>query len=300
MVKLGVIGCGYWGPNLVRNLFKTKGAEVEFCCDLLESRLELLKSRYPTLKVTRDYKELLNASIDAVLIVTPPESHYRLAKEFLLGGKHVFVEKPLTFDLAQAEELVVISRKSGKILMVGHTFEYNPAVVKIKEYIEKDELGKIYYISSRRVNLGIVRSDINALWNLAPHDISILIYLLGMTPEFVRAWGSSFLQKNIEDVVFLYLHFPGNITAHVHVSWLDPHKVRETVIVGSKKMIAYNELDNEGRVKIYDKGVDKIEINGSQDSIYKEFQLNLRMGDILVPKIDNDEPLRGLSNNIVN
>ncbi len=292
MVKVGIIGCGYWGPNLIRNLFELPDADVLLCCDLVDSRLKQLKSKYPTLQTTANYKDLLNSSIDAVLIATPAETHYRFAKEFLLAGKHVFVEKPLTFNVAEAEELVDISNKSGKILMVGHTFEYNPAVNKIKECIDNGELGQIYYISSRRLNLGIIRSDINVLWNLAPHDISIIIYLLGTMPEFVEAWGASFLQKNIEDVVFLNLTFPGNIRAHVHVSWLDPHKVRETVIVGSKKMIVYNELNIEEQVKIYDKGVDKVGVNGSDADIYKEMQLNLRSGDLVVPKIKFSEPLR--------
>ncbi|MEK6715182.1 MAG: Gfo/Idh/MocA family oxidoreductase [Candidatus Omnitrophota bacterium] len=293
MIKVAVIGCGYWGPNLIRNLFEIKEAEVSYCCDLQASQLQSAKDRYPTLKITKDYKDILrDADIDAVVIATPADTHYGIAKEFLLAGKHVMVEKPLTFDLGQAEELVDISKKAGKILMVGHTFEYNPAVIKAREYIEKGELGKVYYLASRRVNLGIVRSDINALWNLAPHDISILIYLIGSMPEVVKAWGSAFIQDDIEDVVFLYLHFPGNITAHVQVSWLDPNKIRETVIVGSKKMIVYDDIDNDGKIKIYDKGVDKIEYNNFQSPVYADYQLRLRTGDLLIPKIDSYEPLK--------
>ena len=293
MVKMGVIGCGYWGPNLIRNLFEIKEADVLYCCDLVESRLQLIRDRYPKIIITRDYKDILtDTNIDAVIIATPADTHYRIAKEFLLKGKHVFVEKPITFDVSQAEDLVDVSRKVGKILMVGHTFEYNPAVIKAKEYIEKGELGEVYYIASRRLNLGIVRSDINALWNLAPHDVSILIYLLGVMPESVRAWGSAFIQDDIEDVVFFYLYFPGNIAAHVQVSWLDPHKIRETIIVGSKKMIVYDDIDNDGKIKIYDKGIDKIENSNFQSPNYADYQLRLRTGDLLIPKIDSYEPLK--------
>lgn len=292
MIKLAVIGCGYWGPNIIRNLFEITGIELAYCCDLSETRLNSIKERYSSIKTTNNYQDILNSDIDAVVIATPAETHYAVAKEFLLKGKHILVEKPLTFDLSQAEELVEIAKKNGNILMVGHTFEYNPAVIKAREYIERGELGKVYYIASRRLNLGIVRSDINALWNLAPHDISILIYLLGVMPESVRAWGSAFIQDGIEDVVFFHLHFPGNIAAHVQVSWLDPHKIRETVIVGSKKMIVYDDIDNEGKIRIYDKGVDKIEKNNYPNEVYADYQLRLRSGDLLIPKIDSYEPLK--------
>lgn len=293
MIKIGIIGCGYWGPNLIRNLFEIKDVDVVYCCDLMESRLQPIKDRYPSISIKKDYKDVLtDSNIDAVVIATPADTHYKIAKEFLLKGKHVFVEKPLTFDVSQAEELVDISKKVNKILMVGHTFEYNPAVIKAKEYIDNGELGNVYYITSRRVNLGIVRRDINALWNLAPHDISILIYLIGAIPEVVRAWGSAFIQNDIEDVVFLYLHFPGNIAAHIQVSWLDPNKIRETVIVGSKKMIVYDDIDNDGKIKIYDKGIDKIENNNFQSPVYADYQLRLRTGDLLIPKIDSYEPLK--------
>jgi len=288
MIKVAVIGCGYWGPNLIRNISEVEGAQLAACCDINQKRLSLLAKRYPSTRMLTDYKDVLkDNSIDAVILVTPPETHFKIAKEAFKSGKHVLVEKPLTFDVKEAEELVSIADKAGKILMVGHTFEYNPAVIKAKEYITNGELGKIYYITSRRLNLGIVRDNINAMWSLAPHDISIINFLLDSMPESVRATGTCFLQKDIEDIVFMHLDYPGNISAHVAVSWLDPHKIREMVIVGSKRMVAYDDIDNEGKIKIYDKGVDKL----GDESAYGQYQLKLRAGDLIVPKIGLYEPL---------
>lgn len=288
MIKVAVIGCGYWGPNLIRNISEVEGCQLAACCDINQKRLSALGKRYPSVGMLTDYKDVLkDTSIDAVILVTPPETHFKIAKEAFASGKHVLVEKPLTFDVKEAEELVSISDKAGKILMVGHTFEYNPAVIKAKEYITNGELGRVYYITSRRLNLGIIRNNINAMWSLAPHDISILNYLLDSSPESVKAMGNCFLQDGIEDVVFMYLQYPGNIIAHVAVSWLDPHKIREMVIVGSKRMVVYDDIDNEGKIKIYDKGVDKL----GDESAYGQYQLKLRAGDLIVPKISLYEPL---------
>lgn len=288
MIKVAVIGCGYWGPNIIRNISETEGAELVACCDINQKRLSALGKRYPSVKMLMDYKDILkDASIDAVILVTPPETHHKIAKEALNSGKHVLVEKPLTFDVKEAEELVSIADKTKKILMVGHTFEYNPAVIKAKEYITAGDLGKVHYITSRRLNLGIVRDNINAMWSLAPHDISIINYLLDSTPDTVKAAGNCFLREGIEDLVFMYLEYPGNIIAHVAVSWLDPHKIREMVIVGSKRMVVYDDIDNEGKIKIYDKGVDRL----ADDSAYGQYQLKLRAGDLVAPKISLYEPL---------
>jgi len=293
MVRVGVIGCGYWGPNIIRNFNEIEGADLAWCCDLDSNKLKDTKNKYPYIKVSGDYNDILNdRDVDAVAVVTPPDTHYKIAKDSLLKGKHVLVEKPITFDVNQAEDLVETAKKTGRILMVGHTFEFNPAVIKAREYINTGAIGDVYYIVSRRVNLGIIRSDINAMWSIAPHDISILIFLLGAMPLNVRAWGASFLKQGIEDVVFLNIQFPKNITAHIQVSWLDPHKIREMVIVGSKKMIVYDDIDNEGKLKIYDKGVDKVEKNLPQNSSFGEFHIRLRSGDILIPKLPNQEPLR--------
>lgn len=289
MVRIGIIGCGYWGPNLVRDFYETDGAEVVCLAELSDDRIKTIKKRYPYLKTTKDSSEIINdKTIDAVVIATPASTHYTLAKESLLSGKHAFVEKPLTFVPKEAEELVQIADKAKRILMVGHTFEFNPAVEKIKEYISKKELGDVYYMTSRRLNLGKIREDINAMWNLAPHDVSIFIYLLGQMPTEVRAWGASFLQDGIEDFVTVTLTFPNNIIANIQVSWLDPLKVRDMVVVGSKKMIVYDDVDNEGKIKVYDKGADK----SPSGTNFGEYQIMLRVGDVLIPKLSMHEPLK--------
>ncbi len=289
MVKIGIIGCGYWGPNLIRGFGDIDEVTIDSIADLSEDRLRHFKKRMPHVTVTKNSSDIIkNPSIDAVVIATPANTHYEIAKEALLSGKHVIVEKPLTLDLGGAEELVKIAERSKKTLMVGHTFEYNPAVEKIREYIVKKELGDVYYLTSRRLNLGKIREDINAMWNLAPHDVSIFIYLLGTMPLEVRAWGASFLQKDIEDLVFVMLTFPGNVTANIQVSWLDPLKVRDMVVVGSKKMVVYDDVDNEGKIKVYDKGADKLVVSQT----FGEFQIKLRAGDVLIPKLSMAEPLK--------
>ncbi len=289
MVRIGIIGCGYWGPNLVRDFYETDDVKVVACADLSENRLAAIKKRYPDVVITKNSSDILNdKSIDAVAVATPAHTHYKIAKESLMAGKHVLVEKPLAFAPKEAEELIDIAVRAKKTLMVGHTFEFNPAVEKMKEYIAKSELGDVYYMTSRRLNLGKIREDINAMWNLAPHDISIFIYLLGKMPIEVRAWGASFLQDGIEDYVTATLTFPGNIIANLQVSWLDPLKVRDMVVVGSKKMVVYDDVDNEGKIKVYDKGADKLVSNGN----FGEYQIKLRAGDVLIPKLPMHEPLK--------
>lgn len=289
MVRLGIIGCGYWGPNLIRDFSESDKAKVATCADLSEARLAAIRRRYPEVKVTTNSDDIMkDPSIDAVVLATPANTHYKLAKEALGAGKHVFVEKPLTFDPAEAEDLVAIADKAKRVLMVGHTFEFNPAVEKMKEYIQKKELGEVYYLTSRRLNLGKIREDINVMWNLAPHDVSIFIYLLEKMPTEVRAWGASFLQKGIEDMVIATLTFPGNIVATIQASWLDPLKVRDMVVVGSKKMVVYDDVDNEGKIKVYDKGADRLVAPGE----FGEFQIKLRAGDVLIPKLPMYEPLK--------
>lgn len=289
MIKIGVIGCGYWGPNLIRDFSETDGVEVAACADLSEDKLIPIKKRLPNCITTKNSADIINnKSIDAVVIATPASSHHKLAKDSLLADKHTFIEKPITSTIEEAEELIALSTKMKKVLMVGHTFEFNPAVIKMKESIKKKDLGDVYYITSRRLNLGKIREDINAMWNLAPHDISILIYILEKSPVEVRAWGGSFLQDGIEDVVMMMLTFPGKIIANIQVSWLDPLKVREMVVVGSKKMVVYDDIDNEGKIRIYDKGADKI----ASPQIYGEFQVKLRAGDCLIPRLPMYEPLK--------
>lgn len=289
MINIGIIGCGYWGPNLVRDFYEIDEVRIVTCADLSTDRLSAIKKRYPDVGVTNNYADIMaDRSIDAVVIATPAHTHYKLAKESLLSGKHTLVEKPLAFAPAEAEELVAISEKTKKVLMVGHTFEFNPAVEKIREYLTKKELGDVYYMTSRRLNLGKIREDINAMWNLAPHDVSIFIYLLGQMPTEVRAWGASFLHDGIEDFVTATLTFPGNIIANLQVSWLDPLKVRDMVVVGSKKMVVYDDVDNEGKIKVYDKGADKL----ASAQNFGEYQIKLRAGDVLIPKLSMYEPLK--------
>lgn len=286
--SLALIGYGYWGPNLARNLAQLTNAKVTFICDQDATRLEEIGRLYPATRLLTDYKTVINSSeVDAVIIATPAHTHYAIAKEALLAGKHVMVEKPLTVSSAHAEELIEIASGRNKVLMVGHTFEYNPAVRKIKELMDAKQLGDIFYIYSTRVNLGRVQRNLNALWSIAPHDISILLYLLNALPVEVSARGACYLTHNVQDVVFVDLVFPNGISAHIHASWLDPSKVRRMTVVGSKKMVVYDDVADEGKIKIYDKGAYKKDIAG-----YGEFQYKLHSGDIHIPKIDMVEPLR--------
>jgi predicted dehydrogenase len=230
---------------------------------------------------------LADSTVDAVAIATPARTHYELASAAIEAGKHVFIEKPLAMSVGEAAALIALAERQDVRLMVGHVFEYNPAVHFIRQAMQAGELGDIFYMYSRRVNLGRVQSDVNALWSIAPHDISIALYLLGGLPEAVSCQGASCLNGGVEDVIFLTLHFPGNLLCHIHVSWLDPSKVRELTVVGSRKMIVYDDVSAEGKVRIYDKGVYR-----KGDPIYGEFQYRLHTGDILIPRIDMREPLQ--------
>jgi predicted dehydrogenase len=243
---------------------------------------------YPGVQTATDASAVFaDAAIEAVVISTPVRTHYALAHAALEHGKHLLVEKPIALSSAECTELIGLAQSHGRTLMAGHTFEYNPAVLKIKELVEKDEVGQVYYIYSNRVNLGRVQRDVNVLWSIAPHDISILLYLLGAMPLQVSARGATYLSEGIEDVVFVTLVFPNNILAHVHASWLDPSKVRRMTVVGSRKMIIYDDVDSEAKIKIYDKGVYR-----KGDPVYGEFQFRLHSGDIYIPKIDMSEPLQ--------
>lgn len=285
-IRIAQVGYGYWGPNLARNFVQTPGAELAYVVDANQEALARVQSLYgcqttPDLSVA-----LADPTVTAVAIATPARSHFALVKRALGAGKHVFVEKPLAMSTAEARELIAFADEVGLTLMVGHVFEYNPAVRFIKEAVQSGELGDVYYLYSRRVNLGRVQSDVNALWSIAPHDISVALYWLEQMPEAVSCHGASCLNGVVEDVIFLTLHFPGNLLCHVHVSWLDPSKVREMTVVGSKKMIVYDDVSAEGKVRIYDKGVYR-----KGDPIYGEFQYRLHSGDILIPRIDMREPL---------
>ncbi len=287
-VKVGVIGFGYWGPNLARNFFDLPSAELVAIADLKEDRLQRARSFYPEVRTTTNYMDLFNMDLDAVVVSVPPALHYPIAKHCLENGLHVLIEKPMTQSSEHAEELIRKAESKELVLMVGHTFVYNSAVVALKKFIDSGELGDIYYIDTARLNLGLFQRDSNVLWDLAPHDISILLFLLGQDPVSISAYGAPCVIDNIFDVAYLNLIFPNQVPAHIHVSWLDPCKVRRITVVGSKKMIVFNDVENEQKLKIYDKGVDAPEYTDG----FGEFHWNYRSGDILIPKIRVSEPLR--------
>ncbi len=294
MVNLGIIGCGYWGINLVRNYYNTDDCTITAVADTSEERRNHVKENFEDVSVISDYTTLLtDKSIDAIVIATPPVTHFSLAKEALLAGKHVFVEKPLALNTRNAEELVELALLKNKKLMVGHTVLYNDAISDLKKIIHSGEIGEVYYIYSSRLNLGIVRPDVNVMWSLAPHDISIILYLLDKKPLRVAARGLSYIQNNIEDVVYLNITFEKNVNAQIHLSWLDPHKKRDITIVGSKKMLVYDDLSEE-RIKIFDKGIDKqnkSEFMGEYES-FAEYSLIHRAGDVMIPRVNLNEPLK--------
>ena len=288
MIKIGLIGCGAWGKNLLRNFSNLPGCVLLSCCDEDPKQIEKLRPNYPKVEFTQDDKEIIeNPNLDAVVISTPPASHFKLCKAAILADKDVFVEKPLVLDVKEGEELAALAEEKKRILMVGHIMEYHAATMKLKEYIDKGELGKVYYLYSTRVNLGKVRDIENALWSFAPHDISMILFLLEKDPTSVTATGECYLQKGIEDVAFMTMHFPDGVMAHIHVSWLDPHKDRKLTVVGNKKMAVFDDTRSAEKIWIYDKGVET-----KQDySTYGEY-LSLRFGDILIPKIKSTEPLK--------
>ncbi len=287
-LQVGVIGHGYWGPNLLRNFVELPSSNVAAVADFSEERLASVRNRYPSIQTTTDYHDFFTMNIDAVVVATPPETHFAIARDCLEHGKHVLVEKPLTLNSRDARELVDLANSRGLTLMVGHTFEYNAAVREIKRMVESGELGEIYYVDAVRVNLGLFQTNSNVLWDLAPHDVSILRYILGMDPISVRASGTDSIMKGKHDLAYVYLQFPNNVVAHMHVSWLDPRKVRHITIVGSQKMVVYDDIEPLEKIKIYDKGVDKLPYTNS----YGDFQLSYRYGDVVAPHIPFTEPLR--------
>ncbi len=287
-VRVGVIGYGYWGPNLLRNMAETRGAQVVACSDLDPDRLALAHSRYPTLRTTTDYRDLIDDDeIDAILIATPVSTHYQLAKEALEAGKHVLVEKPLAPCAAQCEELAALAVAKHLVLMVDHTFLYTGAVRKIKQLIDADELGDIYYFDSVRINLGLFQHDTNVIWDLAPHDVSIMIHLLNRAPERVSAVGASHVNERVENIAYLTMSFPNQLLAHLHVNWLAPAKVRRTIIGGSKKMVVYDDMDMSEKVKVYDSGA---RLSNDPEHIYRTM-VEYRTGDMYAPKLDKAEAL---------
>jgi predicted dehydrogenase len=287
-VRIAVVGCGYWGPNLIRNFARVRDARLVALCDQDAVRLEAAAQDHPAVARVRDYDTLLeDPGLDAVAIATSAASHYRLAKKALLSGKHVFVEKPMCLRAADARDLVTTAADQERLLMVGHLLEYHPAVEFLKGYIEAGYLGDVRYVYSQRLNLGQVRHDENALWSLGPHDIAVANFLLEERPREVCAVGQSYLQSGIHDVVFLTIKYPGEKMAHVHVSWLDPHKTRKLTVVGSCQMAVFDDMEPAEKVRLYDKGVDLPSIPGNDPTL----GMKLRFGDICIPRLPGGEPL---------
>jgi predicted dehydrogenase len=287
MLNVGVIGYGYWGPNIVRNLQNLNTASVVGICDKSEASLQRAKRAYPGIQVTTDCSELiLSPDVDAVAIVTPVWTHYELAKKALSNGKHIFIEKPFTSNSRQAEELVELAEKNGLTIMVDHTFLFTGAVRKIRQLIDDNVLGKLYYYDSTRVNLGLFQHDVNVLWDLAPHDLSIVDYLIGKKHEAVVATGANHL-NGLADVAYMTIYYPDNIIAHINVNWLSPVKVRTTLIGGEKKMLVWNDMESDEKVKVYDKGVQL----AGREGVY-EMLVNYRSGDMWAPRLEVTEALK--------
>ncbi len=287
MLRVGVIGYGYWGPNIVRNFRGLDGSHVELVCDQREESLKKARHAFPEINLCTDSAELLRSpKIDAVAIVTPVWTHYELAKAALENGKHVFVEKPFTATVAQAEELVELAERKRLTIMVDHTFLFTGAVRKIRELIDKGTLGDLYYYDSMRVNLGLFQHDVNVVWDLAPHDLSIMDHLIAQKAEAVVATGQAHLNGH-EDIAFLTIYFPGKVIAHINVNWLSPVKVRTTLIGGEKKMLVWNDLEADEKIKIYDKGVDI----KNQENVY-QLLVSYRSGDMWSPQVEQVEALK--------
>lgn len=288
-VNVGLIGYGQWGPNFARNLRRIEGCRLAVCCDLRNERLAEARATYPGIETCSDYDELLrDDGIDAVVIASSAETHFELARDALLGGKHVLVEKPLTLSAETGRELVDVARRQGKVLMAGHLLIYHPAVAYLKARLDEGTLGDVQYLYSQRLNLGRLRRDETVLWSLAPHDVSVILHLLGDKPLIeVAASGESYVREGIQDVVFVSMRFADKVMAHVHVSWLDPHKVRRLTIVAGKKMAVFDDMEPSGKIRIFDRGVEE----AAQAAPYGE-HLTLRFGDILIPSLEEKEPLR--------
>ncbi len=281
-LRLAVIGLGYWGPKIVRNLEALPHTQVAIVADLDAYRLASLAASQPWIKTTTQVEDVLQSDVDGVIIATPVKTHFQLAKKALLHGKHVLVEKPLTANLAEAEELVALAEQQRRILMVGHTFEYSPAVNELRKIMQNGDLGNIYCIETERVNLGLFRSDINVIWDLAPHDISILLYLLGKKPNQIAVQAHAHLQSPIHDVAHLDLGFADGITAHIHVSWLHPCKIRRVTVIGDKRMAVYDDTNPAEMLKVYNKGAD----------MHADPEVSYRFGATTIPHIDWIEPLQ--------
>lgn len=288
-VRIGVVGCGYWGPNLIRNLRSLPDCEMRMMCDVQQGRLTHLKTLYPEVQSSTDYPAMLaDGGLDAVAIATPVGRHHEMAKAALLAGKHVFIEKPMARSSAECEELITLARSKGLVLMVGHTFLYSAPVRRIKEIIDAGDIGQVRYLNCRRLNLGLFQKDINVTWDLAPHDISIILHLMGESPASVSCQGSANVTPGVEDVTSMCMTFPRGGFAVVQSSWLDPRKVREITIVGARRMIVYDDLQPQEKLKIFDMRVER----PPHYDTFAEFHYAYHYGDIYTPFVKQEEPLK--------
>lgn len=296
MKKIGLVGYGYWGPNLLRNFVSTPDCEVLYCCDIQLSRIKEIRKKFSSIIVTSNYQDLLeDKEVDGIVIATPTKFHFPLAKLALENGKDVLIEKPMALNTQESSELISIASKQGRIIMIDHTFLFNEPIRKLKTIIDSGEIGDILYIDSTRANLGLFQKDSNAIFDLATHDFSIIQYLLGTSPEWLQAFGQSHYGDQ-EDVCYVYAQYPKKVSVHLHVSWLSPLKVRKMIIVGTKKMITYDDIEVSEKIRIYEKGVDfeKITVKDSQ-----EIRINYRSGDILTPNLKITEALGLLAREFV-
>jgi predicted dehydrogenase len=297
---VGVIGCGYWGPNLLRNFAETEAAELRWICDADEPRLAAMGRRYPAARTTNDYQKLLSdPNLDAIAVVTPVATHFQIARAALVAGKHLLVEKPLTATEREAEELNDLAERNQRTLMVDHTFVYTGAVRKMKEIVASGELGELLYFDSVRINLGLFQKDINVLWDLAPHDLSIMDYLIDRQPDAVSAIGSCHIEPGIENIAYLMMHFDNDFIAHFHFNWLAPVKIRRTLLAGSRKMILYDDIEPTEKVRIYDKGVTTNRVGPDREADYQTL-VSYRTGDVWAPKLDSTEALRHVVGEFLN
>jgi predicted dehydrogenase len=296
MVGIAVVGYGYWGPNLTRNFAETEGASVVMCCDSDPRRLALAQKRFPALVCAADFDEALrNPDVNAVAIATPVHTHYELAKRAIKAGKHVLVEKPLTARVDHAEELVALAEKNGVVLMVDHVFIYSPPVLKMKELVAQGRLGKLFFIDSVRINLGLFQHDVNVVWDLAPHDLSIVDFLVERLPVTLSAYGGTHADYEIEDVAYLNLDYGDGLIANFHVNWLSPVKVRQMIIGGSERSLIYNDLDVDEKIKVYDRGIDV----GEDLEQRRKTLISYRSGDVWSPNLATREPLSQMAEHFV-
>jgi predicted dehydrogenase len=298
VIKIGVIGYGYWGPNVLRVFNEDDKSEVVACCDLKKDKLEIVRKRYPKTKITSNTEYILkNKEIDAVAIATPLSSHYSLALKALKAKKHVWIEKPMTENSQQSKELLKLAKKNKKIIFVDHIFLYTKAITYLKKFVDSGKLGRIYYLDSTRINLGIFQPDNNVIWDLATHDISIMCHILGKTPKTVSAYGTSHLKSKFEDMAYLNLTFDRHTLAHISVSWLSPVKIRRTLVAGSKKMVTYDDLEASEKIKIYDYGVSIDKSYRPQSSTTGH---QYRTGDIHSPALESKEALQIAADHFIN